>query len=46
MAKNQKYLNDPNIDIIQNIAKDDDISSYSFRHFVGLTPIRDVTIED
>jgi hypothetical protein len=38
-------LSNPDIQTIQNIAIDNDISSYSFRHFIWLTPIKDVTIE-
>ena len=47
MAKHVKIeLNDPDIQTIQNIAIDNDIGSYSFRHFVWLTPIKDVTLEN
>ena len=46
MAKHEGIeLNNPDIQTIENIAIDDDIGSYSFRHFIGLTPIKDVTIE-
>ena len=37
-------LNNPDIQTIQNIAIDNDIWSYSFRHFIWLTPIKDVTM--
>jgi hypothetical protein len=34
MAKHENLETDSNISVIQNIAIDDDISSYSFRHFI------------
>ena len=46
MAKHEGITSDSDVQIIQNIAIDDDISAYSFRHFIWLTPIKDVTIEN
>lgn len=45
LAEHKWMSNDADIGTIKNIAIDDDISSYSFRHFIGLTPVKDVTIE-